>query len=621
MLLCHFDEGRGVVTRDVSAAGKEREGKLIGNPAWTQGRFGGALTLDGKGDAVDFGPCRDVWDAVPYATLKSGSVEFWFSPAKDITGRSPYAIIVECCQSPRFAIGADGQLEASYVAEKWSGETVHVLKSGLAEWKAGVWYNILLTWNDKGHFLFVNETPVASDNLPVGMLVGPNNVSVGAYFNGKDWSTFFAGSVDELRITRPRPPVTDKVVTTETLPSGLIKETRQVRGSVTGRIISYVVYYPPDGKHLPVFLHQYGSEMERTGKVNERVAGYGVFSLLVATADEHCGYDLQDYKDAIDDAFGHYADRIDADNVAIAGASYGGAEVFGMAVHFPYMFAIVVPIFGIADFGYDENESWYPMVLKNSPAWGTTGNMDRSIGDRATYRETRYLVRNAVFGARNNPYAHFEILHDAGDGAGKPGVHVQQSRRYVAELQRLGYTNFRYTETPKEGFVYPQDDRLPRGAWGVPITYGHSFYSVDHTALYHFELFTLKPNLLSGAWKRPPFRMTGEMFIPSFLEVPYFRFDLGRIRNNCDEAADVTYDVSSPDKYAFQIVPRTALTTGKLRLAKLRPNAMYVPVWTLAGVDDQLTPRPLTTDAAGALTVDIPTAPKGSKLALVCGRT
>lgn len=615
VLLCHFNEGQGNVTKDVSKAGKEREGILIGNPSWTKDRFGGGLILDGKDDAVDFGLCHEIFAVAPYVTVPSGSVEFWFSPAQDITGKQKLSIIMDGYQSPRFAMGTTGEIEASYVAEKWTGTNVHFLKSGMAEWKSNMWYNVLFTWNEKGHFLFVNETPMASDNLGCGLLAASTHLTVGASFDGKNWSSHFAGKVDELRITRS---ISNKAMTYEKMPSGVIKETRQCLGTITGHVVNYTVHYLPDCKGLPVFLHQYGTDTERTGKVNERVASYGIFSLLVQMTDCHGGYDLQDYKDAIDDAFRRYADRIDTGNVAIAGASYGGAVVFGMAVHFPYLFSAVIPIFGIADFGYDEEQSWYPMVLKNSPAWGTTGNMDRNIGDRAKYRETRYLVRNAIFGAKNNPYAHFEILHDVADGVGKGGVQVEQSRRYVAELNRLGYTNYCYRETPKDGFVYPKDEHWP-GSDGKPIRYGHSFYSVDHQALYHFELYVLKPSLLSGTWKRPPFNKTGDLFIPSFLEVPYFRFELGSFKNNCDEAADVHYDLSSPKKYIFQITPRTKLTRMKLRLMQLKPGERWTVSCRWKDTKELFKEEPLKADKAGTLVFEMSDITKSLELVIQCG--
>lgn len=408
----------------------------------------------------------------------------------------------------------------------------------------------------------------------------------------------------------------------EVLPSGMIRETGQCQGTITGHVVNYSVIYPPAGVHMPVFLHQYGSEAEQTGVagVNERVAGYGAFSVFVSLPDEHCGYDLQDYKDAIDDVFRRYAARVDARNVTIAGESYGAAEVYGMAVRFPYLFDAVIPIFGVADFGYDPTQSWYPMILQNSPGWDPVNRMNQSIGDPALYRDSRYLVRNAIFGAKNNPYAHFEILHDVDDGVGKPGVQVVQSQRYVAELGRLGYANFRYTETPKAALVYPSNAYFPSNLWGQPIRYTHGFWDTTNMSLYQFELYALKNNMINGTWKRPTFLKTGDVFVPSFLEVPYFRVDLGSVQNNCDEAADVTYDVSSPGKYCFQIVPQTELSEGTLRLLQLTPNSQYTVTCMLADTDTMLAENSLRTDAAGSLVFDIPGAARNSTLVVECVR-
>ena len=403
--------------------------------------------------------------------------------------------------------------------------------------------------------------------------------------------------------------------------TGVMREVRQCRGTITGNVVTYTLFYPPGRSGLPVLFHHYGKGGSVVDETNERIAGYGVFCVSVALEDSHCGYALQDYRDAIEDIFQRYADRIDRQNVAIMGVSYGGAVVYGMAVRFPYLFDAAIPIFGITDFGYDEEQSWWVMIAKNSPTWGAGGGCRfPEIGDRDAYHETRYLVRNAIFGAKNNPYAHFEILQDAQDGVGVPGVQAENSRRYVAELKRLGYTNFTYTETPKAGFVYPKDERLPESVWGTPVRYGHSFFRKGHDGLYHFELYVLKDALLNREWKRPPFRKTGEMFVPSFLEVPYFRFDLGDVKNNCDEAADVTYDVSSPEKYTFEITARTNLTKGTLRLRKLNPKAEYALLYLPVNTEGFVTEEERTADANGALMCTLPAVSKRSTLHVECVR-
>jgi hypothetical protein len=391
----------------------------------------------------------------------------------------------------------------------------------------------------------------------------------------------------------------------------VIKETRSCTGTMTGNTINYTVNYPEGALDLPVLLHQYGNT-DKTLETNERIAGYGVFCVSVGLKDTHCGYGLQDYKDAIEDVFKCYDKLINKENVTIMGASYGGATVYGMAVHFPYLFDQAIPVFGISDFGFDDNTSWWVLIEKNSPTWDPLlSGMPGQIGDRITYHDTRYMVRNAIFGAKNNPYAHFEILHDADDGVGKTGVQVQLSRRYVAELDRLGYANYRYTETPKAGFLFPKDDRFPIETCGQPIRYVHSWIDKSNPALYHFELYTLKDSLLGGKWKRPAFQKNGQMFVPSFLETPYFRFDLGEVVNNCDEAADITYDVSTPTQYSFNITARTKLTCGKLCLMQLSPNATYALTAKETAVQRQ------KTDDQGIVTFTLLPIVKGGELRII----
>ena len=395
----------------------------------------------------------------------------------------------------------------------------------------------------------------------------------------------------------------------------------ELKGTITGDTVSYTVHYLPGRTRMPVLFHHYAKDL--THKTNARIAGYGVFCVAVEQGQDgsHGGYGLQDYKDAIDHVFRRYAAQADPQNVTIMGVSYGGAVTYGMAVRFPYLFDGVIPIFGIADYGYDDEQSWWVMIAQNSPEWGPLSqNMPRHIGDRKTYRDERYLVRNAVFGAKNNPYAHFEILHDVNDGVKRPGVHVEQSRRYVAELRRLGYKDFRYVETPQEGFLLPEDERLPKGAWGKPVRYGHGFFDKTHAPLYHFELYVLKDALLEGRWKRPPFRRTGSVFVPTFLETPYFRFDLGRVENNCDEAADIAYDVASPGKIRFDVTPRTDVTAIKLRLMKLAPNARYALEFGSKHTKPIHTQKAGSADADGVLVLTLPGAPLGSRAVIECVR-
>jgi len=402
------------------------------------------------------------------------------------------------------------------------------------------------------------------------------------------------------------------------LASGVFEEIRQIRGSVTGHTVTYTVHFPPGRSALPVLFHHYGKGGKSVDETNARIATYGVFCVSIGLSDSHCGYELQDYKDAMDDVYARYEKQTDTSNVTIMGVSYGGAVTFGMAVRFPYLFDAAIPIFGVSDFGHDDSESWWVMIKRNSPKWGPYAvGMPKKIGERGKFRSTRYLVRNAILAAVNNPYTHFEILHDAKDGVGRPGVHVEQSRRFVTELMRLGYSNCRYTETPREGLAYPEDERLPKRCWGKPIRYTHSFFQKSHTALYHFELYTLRDNILNRRWQRPPFRKTGQVFVPTFLETPHFRFDLGSPEGNCDEAADVEYDVRSPARYRFEIVPRTRITRVRLRLLKLEPGRAYALKSTPPEVTGDV-PSVQSSDERGSIICQFAGTSMGRKLIVEC---
>jgi hypothetical protein len=103
----------------------------------------------------------------------------------------------------------------------------------------------------------------------------------------------------------------------------------------------------------------------------------------------------------------------------------------------------------------------------------------------------------------------------------------------------------------------------------------------------------------------------GQMFVPSFLETPYFRFDLGEVVNNCDEAADITYDVSTPTQYSFNITARTKLTCGKLCLMQLSPNATYALTAKETAVQRQ------KTDDQGIVTFTLLPIVKGGELRII----
>jgi len=110
------------------------------------------------------------------------------------------------------------------------------------------------------------------------------------------------------------------------------------------------------------------------------------------------------------------------------------------------------------------------------------------------------------------------------------------------------------------------------------------------------------------------------LFIPSFLEVPCFRFDLGSFRNNCDEAADVRYDISSPAKYVFRITPRTRLTRMRLRLMQLKPGESCVASCRWQDAKELFKEEPLKADEAGTVACEVADISRSMELVIRFGR-
>ena len=204
VVFCNFDDIKDESVAYDSIIANNRKGRLIGNAKSSKGKFKTALEFDGKNSAVDFGKYKSVFGFDEFTTIKTGSIEFFFSPGKDIRANAKMSVIVECCQAPRFFINKQGELVVLWLMKKWAGKNIHVLKSGISSWNANTWYHVKFTWDKNGHNLFIDNKLVASDKLNGGVLAGFLNVTLGAYWNGKKFSNYFAGEIDELKVTFPQ---------------------------------------------------------------------------------------------------------------------------------------------------------------------------------------------------------------------------------------------------------------------------------------------------------------------------------------------------------------------------------------------------------------------------------
>lgn len=186
-----FDEGSGATAADTTGNG--RDASLENGVQWGEGRFGGAVVLDGNNDHLAFAPgvveeLRDftlsIWvrpDAVPNWTrivdFGSGTDRYLFlTPRNSLTGRLRYAITA----------GGNG-------AEQWI--------DGAGPLPTGVWTHIAVTLAGAVGTLYVNGAPVGSNPAmtlrPADLGRTTNNWLGRSQFGG---DPYFDGAIDEFRL-------------------------------------------------------------------------------------------------------------------------------------------------------------------------------------------------------------------------------------------------------------------------------------------------------------------------------------------------------------------------------------------------------------------------------------
>ncbi len=185
-----LDELSGTSAAD--ASGNGHTGVLKGGPVWTTGMRGGALTLDGKDDYVDFGDPRDF-----PAGRAARSICAW---AKTNTVAGGWRWIV--------AYGTGGQGQAMFIGASGSslfggGYSDDLQLAGF--WSPGIWNHICLTYDGVTARLYANGQQVASSPKTWNLVL--NRAHIGRQVN--DGPEFWDGSVDDVRIYRRALPQAD----------------------------------------------------------------------------------------------------------------------------------------------------------------------------------------------------------------------------------------------------------------------------------------------------------------------------------------------------------------------------------------------------------------------------
>lgn len=179
-----FDAGSGATVADRS--GRGNTGTLSG-PAWTAGRFGGALSFDGVNDRVN------VSDSGSLDLTTGMTVEAWVRPTsiaswrtvllKERTGGLSYALY---CSN-------DGGVPAAW-AYAGGAERDATATLGLP---TGTWSHLATTYDGANLRLYLNGSQIASRSVIGSIAVSTRPLRIGG---NAIWSEWFAGQIDEVRV-------------------------------------------------------------------------------------------------------------------------------------------------------------------------------------------------------------------------------------------------------------------------------------------------------------------------------------------------------------------------------------------------------------------------------------
>ena len=147
-----LDEVFGTTAAD--ASGNGHTGVLQGGPTWTTGMRGGALTLDGKDDYVDFGDPQDLPSGRAARSLCA-----W---AKTDTGRRRLAVD----RRLRNRAARARPCSSAPTAVPCSAAATPTISNCSGFWSPGVWHHICLTYDGATARLYANGQQVASAPRP-----------------------------------------------------------------------------------------------------------------------------------------------------------------------------------------------------------------------------------------------------------------------------------------------------------------------------------------------------------------------------------------------------------------------------------------------------------------------
>ena len=334
------------------------------------------------------------------------------------------------------------------------------------------------------------------------------------------------------------------------------------------------IAYNPKLRNMPVVVYQHGDYPgTRLATVPgiHNLAKKGIFGISVSkrgrdgsagTGDGWCK-EIYDIYDAVEYVKNHYASYIDPENINITGGSGGGMDTFSAIVHFPDYFRVAAPFVGPPDLDHwcremEPTIKILEQMAKNSRGqaegfWSLISQITEDIGGLPSQVPNRYLARNWVLGAINNPYTLIHIFWDAEDGAA-PSI-TERSKAYLEETEKMGFTNV-HLHFSQRG------DKLRFLHWGVP----------DNTFVWHYFL----PAVFSKSHPDPVLSDAGRLIILGFVKTGKFLIWVGE---GNDAVARVDYVISPhAARFYFRRLSQDPSKRGKLIFENLERENFHVIV-------------------------------------------
>lgn len=204
-----LNDGQGTLAKDSSAKGRDNAGALVGDASWTKGVKGGAIALDGKGDAIKLKNSSDI----NLGTHGERTVSLWFK-ADEIGGDRRQMLYEEGASTRGLNIYIDedklymGGWNTPGQESGWSGTWLSTDKIS-----ADKWHHIDLVL-DGGRQVTQNAFRGYLDGQQFGSGAGSQlwdhsgGIGIGSISGGTrfhdgitpDGGSGFEGAVDELRI-------------------------------------------------------------------------------------------------------------------------------------------------------------------------------------------------------------------------------------------------------------------------------------------------------------------------------------------------------------------------------------------------------------------------------------